>query len=62
MYSDNDGETWQKYNKESLNKYATSPYVEDLSYDSENDKLILTEIPDTLRSEILSELGEEDEQ
>lgn len=31
-------------------------------YDSENDKLILTEIPDTLRSEILSELGEEDEQ
>lgn len=39
MYSDNDGETWQKYNKESLNKYATSPYVEDLSYDSENDKL-----------------------
>ena len=33
-----------------------------LDYDSENDKLILTEIPDTLRSEILSELGEEDEQ
>ncbi|HBC5361779.1 TPA: nucleoid-associated protein [Escherichia coli] len=31
-------------------------------YDLENDKLILTEIPDTLRSEILSELGEEDEQ
>lgn len=31
-------------------------------FDSENDKLILTEIPDTLRTEILSELGEEDEQ
>lgn len=33
-----------------------------VQYDSENDKLILTEIPDTLRDEILSELGEEDEQ
>ncbi|HBW8526720.1 TPA: nucleoid-associated protein, partial [Klebsiella pneumoniae] len=33
-----------------------------VQYDSANDKLILTEIPDTLRDEILSELGEEDEQ
>ncbi|MEH1300982.1 nucleoid-associated protein [Raoultella ornithinolytica] len=31
-------------------------------YDSENDKLILTEIPDTLRDEIISELGEEEDE
>lgn len=39
MYSDDDGATWQKYNKESLNKWQSSPYVETLSYDSKNDKL-----------------------
>lgn len=39
MYSDDDGATWQKYNKESLNKWQNSPYVETLSYDSKNDKL-----------------------
>lgn len=39
MYSDDDGATWQKYNKESLNKWATSPYLETLSYDTKNDKL-----------------------
>lgn len=33
-----------------------------VQYVAENDKLILSEIPDTLRDEILSELGEEDEQ
>lgn len=33
-----------------------------VQYVAENDKLILSEIPDTLREEILSELGEEDEQ
>jgi|AGFS01.1.fsa_nt_gi Nucleoid-associated protein len=33
-----------------------------VQYESENDKLILTEIPVTLRDEILSELGEEDDQ
>ncbi len=31
-------------------------------YDQDNNKLILTEIPDNLRDEILAELGEEDEQ
>ena len=31
--------TWNKYNKESLNKWQDSPYLEDLCYDSENDKL-----------------------
>lgn len=39
MYSDDDGATWQKYNKESLNKWQSSPYLETLSYDSKNDKL-----------------------
>lgn len=39
MYSDDDGLTWNKYNKESLNKWQDSPYLEDLCYDSENDKL-----------------------
>ena len=39
MYSDDDGITWQKYNKESLNKWQSSPYLETLSYDSKNDKL-----------------------
>lgn len=39
MYSDDDGATWQKYNKESINKWQTSPYLETLSYDSKNDKL-----------------------
>ena len=39
MYSDDDGITWQKYNKESLNKYATAPYIEELSYDWKNDRL-----------------------
>ncbi len=39
VYSDDDGETWQKYNKESINIYQESPYLEELSYDSENDKL-----------------------
>jgi len=39
MYSDDDGETWQKYNKESLNKYEDAPYLEELSYDCVNDKL-----------------------
>jgi len=39
MYSDDDGETWQRYNKESLNKYDEAPYLEELSYDSKNDKL-----------------------
>lgn len=39
MYSDDDGETWHKYNKESLNKWQSSPYLETLSYDSKNDKL-----------------------
>ena len=39
MYSDDDGLTWKKYNKESINKWQSSPYLEDLSYDSKNDKL-----------------------
>ena len=39
MYSDDDGATWQKYNKESINKWQASPYLETLSYDSKNDKL-----------------------
>lgn len=39
MYSDDDGLTWNKYSKESLNKWQDSPYLEDLCYDSENDKL-----------------------
>ncbi len=39
MYSDDDGATWQKYNKESLNKWQSSPYLETLSYDAKNDKL-----------------------
>ena len=39
MYSDDDGITWQKYNKESLNKYAAAPYIEELSYDWTNDRL-----------------------
>lgn len=39
MYSDDDGLTWNKYNKESINKWQDSPYLEDLCYDSENDKL-----------------------
>lgn len=39
MYSDDDGLTWEKYNKESINKWQSSPYLEDLCYDSENDKL-----------------------
>ena len=39
MYSDDDGVTWQKYNKESINKWQASPYLETLSYDSKNDKL-----------------------
>ena len=39
MYSDDDGATWQKYNKKSLNKWQSSPYLETLSYDSKNDKL-----------------------
>ncbi len=39
MYSDDNGETWQKYNKESLNKWQSSPYLETLCYDSKNDKL-----------------------
>ena len=39
MYSDDDGATWQKYNKESLNKWQNAPYLETLSYDSKNDKL-----------------------
>ena len=39
MYSDDDGATWQKYNKDSLNKWQSSPYLETLSYDSKNDKL-----------------------
>lgn len=32
-----------------------------VSYDQANNKLILTEIPDTLKDEILAELGEEDD-
>lgn len=39
MYSDDDGLSWNKYNKESVNKWQSSPYLEDLCYDSENDKL-----------------------
>lgn len=39
MYSDDDGLIWKKYNKESINKWQSSPYLEDLSYDSKNDKL-----------------------
>ena len=39
MYSDDDGITWNKYNKESLNKYSEAPYIEELSYDWVNDRL-----------------------
>ncbi|HEI6819413.1 nucleoid-associated protein [Yersinia enterocolitica] len=46
----------------SLNFERAALHDGSVQYDAENNKLILTEIPDTLRDEILSELGEEDEQ
>ncbi|AKH89030.1 nucleoid-associated protein [Edwardsiella tarda] len=45
----------------SLNFERAALHDGSVQYDQENNKLILTEIPDTLRTAILSELGEDDE-
>lgn len=39
VYSDDDGQTWEQYNKESLNPWWEPVYVDDLEYDTVNDIL-----------------------